>query len=539
MSDSLFIGVTGLSSYQADMNVISNNIANVGTTGFKSQNMTFQDLLYQNMRYASAPTQTNGGVNPQDVGLGVKVGTVETDFSQGGLQTTGINTDLAINGNGFFVLANTNGSGQQVYTRDGAFTLSSTGALIDPSTGLAVQGYMANSTGQITQTGTPGAVTIPLGLAMQAQQTNNLYLGGNNDASQYASTASGNNTAATANPTTTTVASVGAPTSADKVITTTVYDSLGNAHQLTITLTPLPPPAFNTSGGAYGSVDPVTSNISGTSSYIAGALPSTVTNTASGSTSVVPATRFAYTVTAVDGTSISPAAGEQTPGGYAYFDANGQFIGATDTAPTNEQAVGSATNSAILGASAAINVSNAVPLTISLWGPPNSPPTSPGSGAKPNNAAAPTTINLDWTKATGLSSPYTTAALNQDGFAPGTLSNISVSQDGTIQGQFSNGQVRTMAQVAVATFANPGGLQRLGSNQFASTANSGLPVVGAANTGTAGAIVSGSLEQSNVSLADEFTKMIVAQNAFTANSRTIATSDQMEQTVVNLLPGTG
>ncbi|TAM74125.1 flagellar hook protein FlgE [bacterium] len=537
MFDSLFIGVTGLNAYQADMNVISNNIANVGTTGFKSQDMTFQDLLYQSLRYASAPTQTNGGVNPQDVGLGVKVGTVGTDFAQGGLQTTGINTDLAINGNGFFILANSDGSGRQVYTRDGAFTLSSTGTVIDPSTGLAVQGYKANANGQITQTGTPSAISIPLGLAMQAQQTNNLFMGGNSDASQYASTASGSNSQAAAAGAGVNTVGVPPPAAADKVLTTTVYDSLGNAHQLTITLTPLPPPAISAGGAAYGTIDPVTSNVSGTSTYIAGALPSTVTNTVSGSGAVKPATRFAYTVTAVDGTSTTPAAGEQTPGGYVYFDANGQFVGATDAAPTNEQLTGVATNAATLNASAPINAGNAVALTVNLWGPPNSPP-SPG-GVIPNNAAAPTTVSLDWSKATGLASPYSTAALTQDGYQAGVLSNISVSQDGTVQGQFTNGQVKTVAQVAVATFANNGGLERIGSNQYASTANSGLPMVGSANTGNTGAIVSGALEQSNVSLADQFTKMIVAQNAFTANSRTIATSDQMQQTVVNLLPGTG
>ncbi|MDE2572808.1 MAG: flagellar hook protein FlgE [bacterium] len=537
MFDSLFIGVSGLNAYQADMNVISNNIANVGTTGFKSQDMTFQDLLYQNLRYASAPTQTNGGVNPQDVGLGVKVGTVGTDFSQGGLQTTGVNTDLAINGNGFFVLANTNGSGTPAYTRDGAFTLSSTGTLIDPSSGLAVQGFTANSKGQITQTGTPNAISIPLGLSMQAQQTNNLFLGGNNDASQYAGTAAGNNQAAAANPATTTINAVTPPTNADKVLTTTVYDSLGNAHQLTITLEPLPPAALNAAGGVYGTIDPVASNVSGTSSYLGGDLPSTVTNTQSGSGPLKPATRFAFTVSAVDGTSISPSAGQQTPGGYAYFDANGQFIGATNAVPASDASTTGATASLIT--TAPINVTNTVPLTISLWGPPKSPPAAPGVGVIPNNAAAPTTVSIDWTKATALAAPYTTAALSQDGYTAGTLNNISISQDGTIQGQFSNGQVKTMAQVAVATFANDGGLQRTGSNQFLQTANSGLAIVGAANQGDAGAIVSGALEQSNVSLADQFTKMITAQNAFTANSRTIATSDQMQQTVVNLLPGTG
>src|SRR5579872_2692649 len=102
--DSLFIGVTGLTAYQQQIDVISNNIANTGTTGYKGQNVTFQDLLYQNNTFASAPTQTNGGVNGQAVGNGVRIGTIDTNFTQGGLQTTGVNTDLAINGNGFFVL---------------------------------------------------------------------------------------------------------------------------------------------------------------------------------------------------------------------------------------------------------------------------------------------------------------------------------------------------------------------------------------------------------------------------------------------------
>ena len=107
--DSLFIGVTGLTAYQQQIDVISNNIANTGTTGYKGQNVTFQDLLYQNNTFASAPTQTNGGVNGQAVGNGVRIGTIDTNFTQGGLQTTGVNTDLAINGNGFFVLNNTQG----------------------------------------------------------------------------------------------------------------------------------------------------------------------------------------------------------------------------------------------------------------------------------------------------------------------------------------------------------------------------------------------------------------------------------------------
>src|SRR5476649_2646669 len=130
--DSLFIGVTGLNAYQNQIDVISNNIANVGTTGFKGQNVNFQDLLYQTQQFSSAPSTTRGGTNSQDVGLGVKVGSIDTDLTQGGLQTTGINTNLAINGDGFFVLRDTNGSGTPQYTRNGDFSINQTACCTIP-----------------------------------------------------------------------------------------------------------------------------------------------------------------------------------------------------------------------------------------------------------------------------------------------------------------------------------------------------------------------------------------------------------------------
>src|SRR3978361_2225941 len=122
--DSLFIGVTGLTAFQNQIDVISNTIANGATVGYKAQNVPFQDLLYQNQGFASAPSQTRGGVNAQQVGDGVKIGSIDTDFAQGGLQTTGINTNLAINGDGFFTLNNIDGSGSPTYTRDGDFSLN-------------------------------------------------------------------------------------------------------------------------------------------------------------------------------------------------------------------------------------------------------------------------------------------------------------------------------------------------------------------------------------------------------------------------------
>ncbi len=204
--DSLFVGVTGLEAYQNQIDVISNNIANVGTTGYKGQDVNFQDLLYQAQSFATAPTHTSGGVNGQDVGLGVKIGSIDTDFPQGGLQTTGVNTNLAINGDGFFILRAPNANSSPVYTRNGDFSLNANGLLYDPSSGMAVQGYTADANGTITQTGTPGDITIPLGLRSQAvgtglnpnlkfgptgDQVFDLAVGGNLDQTQWIKEAQG------------------------------------------------------------------------------------------------------------------------------------------------------------------------------------------------------------------------------------------------------------------------------------------------------------------------------------------------------------
>jgi len=235
--DSLFIGVTGLESYQSQIDVISNNIANVGTTGFKGQDVNFQDLIYQAQSFASAPTQTSGGINGKDAGLGVKIGSIDTNYAQGGLRTTGVNTNLAMNGDGFFILRKPNANGAPVYTRNGDFSLNSNGMLYDQSSGMAVQGYMADKTGNINQTGVPADVTIPLGLASQAvgtglnakmkfgksgDQVFDVSLGGNVDQTQWIKEAQG-------------VQGGAAGTGQPYTISTTIYDSLGTAHLAQIT----------------------------------------------------------------------------------------------------------------------------------------------------------------------------------------------------------------------------------------------------------------------------------------------------------------
>ena len=532
--DSLFVGVTGLEAYQNQIDTISNNIANVGTTGFKGQDVNFQDLMYQATSYATAPTQSTGGVNGQDMGLGVKIGSIDTDFSQGGLTTTGVNTNLAMNGDGFFILRKPNGNGSPVYTRNGDFSLNSNGLLYDGSSGMAVQGYLADKNGNITQTGQPGDITIPLGLTQQAvgtglnaaekfgatgDQVFDVSLGGNLDQSQWTKEAVG----LQANPP---AAGTGAP----YTISTTVYDSLGNAHLAQITYTP------DANGAAAG---PPAVN----------GLPNQVAD--ADGTLHTAASRWKVSVSFADGTTFDAiqtpgtinAGGATTPAvttaapvssgtlGFIYFDQNGNYI---NTSSVEGVAAGqNITGANVHTAATAASLQNGNQLNIRGWGTGTTDAAIAPTAGGPAPATGP--IGLDFHAASAQSGTYTATTLAQNGFATGILNNMTIGQDGTITGAFSNGQTTTLGRVAVATFQNEQGLERVGGSDFAQTANSGLALLGTAGTGRFGSMAAGSLESSNVSIAAEFTKMIAAQNAYQANSKSITTASEDMQTVIGLI----
>lgn len=604
--DSLYTGISGLNAYQSWIDMISNNIANTATTGFKSQRMTFADQFYQQVGEPSGPTQTNGGTNPEDLGLGVKVNTVDTEFGQGGLETTGINTDLALNGDGFFILNNVNGSGTPVYTRDGAFSTNSNGVLYDPGSGLAVMGYMANAAGVVQNTGTPGAITIPVGLQEQATATGSgvktgpatndqvfdVALGGNLDQVNWTQ-AFENQIGASANP------------GAAVTVSTTFYDSLGGSHEAIITYTPVAPSAIAATvavapGGTAGllgtlSASPATNvndtitvramgaggfsiydtnsnttqtatsgqtiTVGGTTFTLGTAaagsadtldvtaasngLPTSVENSAG--QAVTPATEWQVSLSFSDGTQfqtitkggqinangvVAASTGTGSSGviGYAYFDQNGQFINTSSiesVAAGDDIGANAAGYLHDAGETASLNQGNQ--LNVTLWG------ASAGNAAQaPTQVASPGAIALGLYQDTSLNSTSSATVVSQNGYAAGTLSNFTVGTDGTVTGSFTNGQTKTLAQIAVATFQNEDGLERIGSNQFAQTAASGLAQIGTANSGRFGEIVGGSLEESNVNLANEFTNLIVAQRAFQANSRGIETADANLQTVIAL-----
>jgi flagellar hook protein FlgE len=207
MLRSLFSAISGLQAHQTKMDVVGNNIANVNTVGYKSSTTVFEDTLSQLLRNGSAPTATTAGTNPAQVGLGVKVGEITTNFSQGSTQSTGRATDFMISGDGFFV---TKQGSENFYTRAGSFDLDATGRLITPD-GAILQGWTANANGVVNTNGPVGNLTIPFGQTIAPSASTDGTVAGNLDSR-----------AATGTAVQTSI---------------TMYDSQGNPHALNYTFT--------------------------------------------------------------------------------------------------------------------------------------------------------------------------------------------------------------------------------------------------------------------------------------------------------------
>ncbi len=261
MLRSLFSGITGLRQHQTLMDVVGNNIANVNTVGYKSSTAVFEDTLSQMIRAAGAPNNGLGGVNPAQVGLGVQLGAISTNFGQGSAQSTGRSTDLMIQGDGFFVLKNGN---TEVYSRAGSFTFDTTGKLVNPE-GMRVQGWQGVA-GVVSTNTAPTDIVLPAGTLIAPRASSSVVVDGNISPD---------------------------PNAATDVLTLgqTVYDASGAAHPLTITLTgdgtgnytatvtdANDPGGTFVDGGATLTFDPNTGLLTGTPVQSALTLPDGTTN---------------------------------------------------------------------------------------------------------------------------------------------------------------------------------------------------------------------------------------------------------------------
>ena len=222
MMRSLYSGVSGMQNHQTRLDVIGNNVANVNTTGFKRGRVNFQDMISQQLSGAARPTTEVGGVNPKEVGLGVMTASIDTIFTQGNLQSTGVSTDVAIQGNGFFILKN---GEESFYTRAGAIGLDSEGTLVNPANGMRVQGWMAeelNGEMVLNTAGSTEDIIIPVGTKDPAKATQNV------------------NFACNLNKNTPEILEGASPADIAKGTWATeqkIYDSFGNQHMLNVSFT--------------------------------------------------------------------------------------------------------------------------------------------------------------------------------------------------------------------------------------------------------------------------------------------------------------
>ncbi|MFP4561796.1 MAG: flagellar hook protein FlgE [Spirochaetia bacterium] len=460
MMRSLYSGVSGLQNHQIRMDVLGNNISNVNTIGFKKGRVNFQDLLSQMMSGAARPTDEVGGVNPKQVGLGMNIASIDTIHTQGSLQTTGNMTDVAVQGNGFFILS----SGERdYYTRAGAFGLDEEGTLVNPANGMRVQGWSAETVEGETVINTAdeiGDLVIPIGGKDPAAETTEVHLACNLDKR------------------TPLVPPEAGPAQTREGTWTSsfdVYDSFGDVHTLQINFTRVP--GLENRWEAEVVIDPEAEE--GTNTLVEVGADNNESNTFF-----------------VDFSNLGTLE--------AVLDAQGDII--------EEGEIQVPVSFDVLNARI---------------------PEGEDSVRQTFNLNLGTVGSADRT-VTQFAEQSSTKVYEQNGYPMGYLENFKIDQSGVITGVYSNGSNRLLGQLALASFTNPGGLEKAGESNYMVTNNSGNPDVAPSGIAGKGKILAGALEMSNVDLSEQFTDMIVTQRGFQANSRTIQTSDQMLQELLTL-----
>lgn len=634
MMRSLWAGVTGLQAHQIAMDVEGNNIANVNTTGFKFSRANFSDILSQTSKIATAPQGDLGGKNPMQVGLGTEINSITRMFSQGSIQTTDKDTDLAIQGNGFFVVSPDGGT-SYAYTRSGDFVFDANGNFVTNS-GLIVQGWVRNeTTGQIDSTAPIGDISIDPGLTTPAQDTTEVSIKANLNTGESIENMSVirelNSTDGLAGGKDPELVDDFAvlfnaegdsfnikPTTVVKDVTTTPvtinsvtggqgievsFDGGGSTMYFRYTDDPdlvgqiLNEPKLEADGtqvldafnnpvnvdtfyftstedlrkgmqdwlqttsptatltvndeGKYevenadatgndlsiqvgGIIDPETDDnelFSKTMASLAGNL--TAGSNGVKITQEINAATHASSIDVFDSLGTKHTLRTEFRKEGFVYDNNGTKVGSTwamKVIVPEPGDIGGLTRANELSGQIIFNSDGSLASYT-----PTSITYTANNGSSPNQ-----TIQLNLGSANGFDgitsfdSTSNTSGISQDGFTGGDLDGIRIDESGTLIGSFTNGRSFALAKIGMATFSNEIGLESGGGNTFVQTANSGDPVIGSASSGGRGAVQSSSLEMSNVDLSSSLTQLIVVQRGFQANSKTITTSDEMLNTLLQL-----
>lgn len=567
MMRSLYSGVAGIKVHQTRMDVIGNNISNINTVGFKGSRTTFSDMLSQLQSAASAPTDNRGGINPRQVGLGVNVESIDLLFNDASPQQTGKNTDLALSGNGLFVLRN---GDQTYYTRNGAFSFDESGYYELPGSGLRVQGWNATSEGVIDTNGLSTDIIVPVGKTMDATETTRIDYTGNlnkedrvieritftaatgddvdptlvttedEEGNTTSVNVDGKNVVAARitfkDGTTMNVTSGYYEVSKTVPVTTlaTIYDSLGGKHEVTVLI-----------DKDYNSTD---ENLSDPKAAATATILDDEGNAINASNITAQTdeegniTGYTYTYVDEDGNvqegeastdqvvfynrwrayiapgvgEKGPAAGEDFTNRYERSEANGNpELDGTKTVGTMNRINYVYFTDRGQFVSNGQNTDGSITFEY-----------SDGNGAASNQAI------FDFSGLTQYAGS-TTSFPTTNGNTAGILQSLAIDTNGVITGTYTNGLSRAEAQIAVAQFANSSGLTKVGTTIYQESNNSGQAnIKPMADLGLT--VISSALEMSNVDLATEFADMITTQRGFQANSKMTTVSDELLETLINM-----
>jgi len=550
LTSAMFTGLTGLYANQFIIDTSGDNIANLNTTAFKGNRATFENQFVHTLSGGTPPGTTTGGTNPRQIGKGVALAAIQRNFTPGAVETTGVPTDLAIEGAGFFVVDSPNEG--RLYTRDGTFRLDALNTLVT-SDGFNVLGYGVDGNFQIDRS-TLTRLQIPLGSMGMAKATSNAFFDGNLNANGTIATqgsvlrsqellgAGGvPATAATLLTDLQDAASPGVPLFAAGDVLTFANVKKGGRQlpQRTLTVT-----AATTLGDLATAMqnhmgisqDPAAGGTPGVTIDANGRIliqgNSGEDNALELDLSAIRSSNVGFPAPFMF-TETQAANGESVHTSFIAFDSLGTpvqvgltmvLVNKTNAGQTwrfYADSYDDTDASPVLGDTGTISFNNDGQVT-------NVTNNRIRIDRAATGALTPLVIDLDFSRMTGLTTEDSTAVMTlQDGFTTGSLTSFSVGSDGVITGTYSNGLTRPLGQVAVATFTNPEGLLLGANNMYYVGANSGQPRITTPESFGAGRIVAGSLEMSNVDLTREFIGLITATAGFSASGRVISTSNDL------------
>ncbi|MCX7856699.1 MAG: flagellar hook protein FlgE [Deltaproteobacteria bacterium] len=528
MLSSFFSGISGLVANSQAINIAGNNIANVNTVGYKASRATFQDVFYQSIYTSSGSSQ---------VGRGTALSSVDTLFSQGSFESTSEPTDLAIGGEGFFIVRSPD-TNQLYYTRAGQFRFDKNGYLTTPS-GYILQGRVIDRT-----TNTPVGVSTDIVISPEPSQPRATSWIGMAVNLQSNCEWKGNiGQLQGTGPITSVAASAGKyPVAGDYTFEVTQN---GSSYILTITANRRSPdPNQTTPIETFVYQGEIQEGKSYTNFANSG-LDITVGSLSSG-TQTMNVEGFIY---AYDSSTRNPISTSNYSSSITVYDSLGQahvvnvyfrkshevvttgnsvwewmaVLNASDSADNRDTLVGWGE---LIFNSRGVLVSGGDPVALEF---------DFSQGALPDQRIE---LIFGSRSGGGASTQYpiasTTNFQTQDGYPPGVLMNVTVSSEGVISGHYSNGQIIDLYQITLAKFNNPQALYKEGANLYSETIASGPAYTNSPGSGGLGKINPNSLEQSNVDLATEFVKLIVAQRGFQANARIITTTDEVLTELMNI-----